>query len=275
MRNNMKKNQAQCRCCFYINKFITRYNMRKNNEKIIDAFKNTTGKWIQATRKGNTAIGKTLEDYFEIEENNIDAPDLAGFEIKSQRELAKSRITLFTKAPTNPKNANTLLRQRFGKTDDNDPNLKILHTTISHQKYNTHASGYNFTLQCNDNDEKIYLKVQENSTKKIISENVYWSYSVIDKIIKNKIQHLAFVEAEVKKENNVEFFNYRRMTLFSGLNLKQFLKFIRKSDGIVIDIRLGSYKSGKKYGKTHDHGTGFRIDRNQLESLYKKKFIVE
>ena len=31
-----------------------------------------------------------------------------------------------------------------------------------------------------------------------------------------------------------------------------------------IDIRIGVYKTGSNFGKTHDHGTGFRISDSNL-----------
>ena len=37
---------------------------------------------------------------------------------------------------------------------------------------------------------------------------------------------------------------------------------------IMLDIRIGVYKSGKHFGKNHDHGTGFRIKESDLECLY-------
>ena len=36
----------------------------------------------------------------------------------------------------------------------------------------------------------------------------------------------------------------------------------------MLDIRIGVYKSGQYFGKTHDHGTGFRIKESDLECLY-------
>lgn len=36
----------------------------------------------------------------------------------------------------------------------------------------------------------------------------------------------------------------------------------------MYDIRIGAYGSGKKLGKPHDHGSGFRIKENNLVNLY-------
>lgn len=69
--------------------------------------------WVTATRSGNTAIGKTFEDLLGKIEDNLAEPDFGDIEIKSQRELSKSFVTLFTKAPSYPKSANTYLRKNM------------------------------------------------------------------------------------------------------------------------------------------------------------------
>ncbi len=129
--------------------------------------------FVKSRRRSNTGIGKTFEDYIGVEENNIDKPDFAGYEIKAHREISSSYVTLFTKAPSFPKGANTYLKDTYG--------------TPSFTKF----------------------------------------LNMIDK----------------------------------GL--------------IMYDIRIGSYKTGKNIGKTHDHGSGFRILEKNLKTLYSASESVE
>jgi hypothetical protein len=55
--------------------------------------------WIKSNRKHNTGIGKTLEDYLKIKENNIALPDFGLMELKSQRIDTRSMMTLFQHEP--------------------------------------------------------------------------------------------------------------------------------------------------------------------------------
>jgi len=55
--------------------------------------------YVQSHRKGDTGIGKTLEDLLGITENNIAGPDFAIYELKAGRKESVSMLTLFTKAP--------------------------------------------------------------------------------------------------------------------------------------------------------------------------------
>ena len=71
-----------------------------------------------------------LEDYIGVVENNIDEPDLFGYEIKAHRNSVGSYITLFTKSPDFPKGANSILKDRYGVPYDDIPELKKLHTSM-------------------------------------------------------------------------------------------------------------------------------------------------
>ncbi len=64
--------------------------------------------FVKTHRRGNTGVGKTLEDLLGIEENNIPSPNAVNTELKSARRNAKSMLTLFTKSPL-PRRANTAI----------------------------------------------------------------------------------------------------------------------------------------------------------------------
>ncbi len=61
--------------------------------------------WVRSNRPHDTGIGKTLEDYLGITENNIALPDFGIMELKSQRTNTPSMMTLFTKSPDGITNA--------------------------------------------------------------------------------------------------------------------------------------------------------------------------
>ena len=128
--------------------------------KILQEFKEDFEKvrkagFIESHRSHNTGIGKTFEDLVNVVENNKQEVDyLDELELKSSRELSQSMVTLFTKAPSHPPQANTILRLKFGKDDKGQ---KILHTTIPGDKFNTFLGRYGFKLDINDKEEKIYI----------------------------------------------------------------------------------------------------------------------
>jgi hypothetical protein len=250
--------------------------MNNNINKMIEAFTKVKELGFKETRRsGNTGIGKSLEDFLGIRENNIDKPDLHDFEIKSQRELATSKVTLFTKAPTNPKGANAVLKDNFGTPDENFPDIKVLHTSVYHDHFNTHKGGYAFKLECDDQNEKMLLLIKNIEMDKIVSQEVYWSYPVLRDIVENKIKNLAFVTANTRSnKNGREEFHFTKMNLFTGITFENLLNYIKQEGGLMFDIRIGAYKSGKLYGRPHDHGSGFRVKPDHLRGLYTREIIV-
>lgn len=222
-------------------------------------------------RSNSTGIGKTFEDLIGIAENNITEPDLHGFEIKSQRNFSGSYVTLFTKSPTMPKNANTYLRIEYGSQDAKYPEIKVLHTSFFCDRYNSHNAGAQFSLRIDRVAEKIYILVKQGNGD--IDDSVYYSFENLRKAIK-KIENLAFVTADTKKVNGQEYFHFTKATIFSGFkSFKNFLDLLERGC-IMYDIRIGAYKSGKNKGKTHDHGSGFRIKREDMKKLYEHYHMI-
>jgi hypothetical protein len=246
-----------------------------NTNKIIKSFISDFTKiksfgFIKSHRKHNTGIGKTFEDLIGIKENNNLLIDYKGLiEIKSQRNYAENYITLFTKSPTYPKNANSILKDKFGYPDSENPEIKVLHTSIFYNSFNNCKDKFGFKLDILNN--KINLIIKDIKKNSIISDDISWDFNILENIINNKCSIIAFVNAETKVKNNMEYFHFISCKLLSGFNFKKFISAIQNND-IMFDIRIGSYKSGINKGKPHDHGSGFRIHKN---SLYKYFDIQE
>ena len=223
--------------------------------------------FVESHRKHNTGIGKTFEDLIGIKENNNLLVDYKGFiEIKSQRNNAESYITLFTKSPTDPKKANAILKNKFGYPDEKNPDVKVLHTSIFYNEFNNCKNKFGFKLDVlNDRLNLIIKDLKKNS---IISKNISWDFNTLENIINKKCSLIAFVNAETKIKNNIEYFYFKDCKLLFGFNFDKFLTAI-KNDDIMFDIRIGSYKSGINKGKPHDHGSGFRIHKNNLDKYFE------
>lgn len=223
--------------------------------------------FIISHRKHNTGIGKTFEDVAGIPENNSELADYKGIiELKSQRDLSNSYITLFTQAPTYPKNANTFLREEYGYPDKNHPHLKVLHTSFFYGKFNNLKDKYGFKMEILNN--KIMIRIINKKTEENMGNEISYDLDVLKNKIENKCSLIAFVTAETKMENNIEYFHFKKCILLSEFSYKKFIEAI-KQDDIMYDIRIGCYKSGKNHGKTHDHGSGFRIQKNKLSKYFK------
>ncbi|MBU4308271.1 MAG: MvaI/BcnI restriction endonuclease family protein [Nanoarchaeota archaeon] len=229
--------------------------------------------FVESHRKHNTGIGKTFEDLIGIVENNNCLADYEKvLELKSSRELSKSMVTLFTKAPTHPKGINSIMREKFGEPDQKAGKLKTIHTTFSALKFNTFFKRFGFKLEVNEEKRRIYILVKNLETDEIENIEIYYEFDKIKNIIEKKLDYIAYIKAETRKENEKEFFNFKKAILLSGLTFNKFIQFIK--EGLIIyDIRIGVYRSGNLKGKTHDHGSGFRVLKNNINRVFNVQEI--
>lgn len=248
--------------------------MDENTKKIIEIFNKIQNKRFKADRKGSTAIGKTLEDALMIKENNFDAPDLHNFEIKSHHKESDSFNTMFTKSASFPRAVNTTLRKKYGNPDSIHQDVKVLHTSIFANKWTPNKlKEYEFRLRLNDKEQNLELLTRDCFTKEY-EISATWTYEALKKTMLRKMKNLAYIKAlKIIDENHDEYFEYISMDLYLGLNFNMFLVLL-ESGHICFDLRMGAYKTGKKKGRSHDHGSGFRIKAKNIRELYSNHYLV-
>ncbi len=218
--------------------------------------------WIRTHRAGPTGIGKTLEDLLGIPENNYDEPDFGEYELKSCRIDSQSMLTMFTRAPQ-PASSNTYLREKYGYSSsayDNDE--KVLHSTLSADRFTPIANTGNMLKILCQNDG-IYIQSQREI------ENVYWSRDALKHCFEKKYKNkFVYAKALSRGVGANEEFHFIEAYEVSGFDYKAFIDMLE--DGkIYVDLRIGQYHYGKNKGKTHDHGTGFRIRESDQYLLFK------
>ncbi|MDY6025127.1 MvaI/BcnI family restriction endonuclease [Bergeyella zoohelcum] len=230
--------------------------------------------FVENTRPNNKdgGIGNTFEDLLGVVENNKSEADFYDFEIKSQRAFNTSVISLFTKAPEFPKGANSFLRETYGEVrDENHSNKKILYASVYGNRDAEIYSKYKMRLNVNRQEEKLELVIKDLEDK--ILTSVYWSFSLLEKSSK-KLKNLFLVFAETKKEGEKSFCFFKSGNIYYNFDFQKFLTEIENGN-IQFDIRIGVYNSGRNYGKTHDHGSGFRVKRENFQNLYSSFEKIE
>lgn len=218
--------------------------------------------WIKTHRSGPTGIGKTLEDLLGIPENNLDEPDFGDYELKSCRLNSNSMLTIFTKTPQ-PKGAANTLRMTFGYLSDTyDNDEKVLHSTLSADRYVTIANtGHSLKVVCDD--LKISIVAEDEK------EYAYWTREELKKAFEKKYKNkFVYAKAESKGLGADEYFKFTEAYEVSGFNYDAFVSLLEQGK-IFIDLRIGQYHGGTKNGQTHDHGTGFRIREVDQSLLFK------
>ena len=230
-------------------------------DDFIQAFQRVQARgWIQTHRSGPTGIGKTLEDLLGIPENNAGEPDFGVYELKSARSKSNSMLTLFTLAPQ-PKKANAYLLAKYGYIDAKKGKL-ALRTTLSTDRFANIQSKH--SMKMTFVDDRIYFESELG-----IEQVYYETDSLLQALRKKYAGELVYAYAEHKGSKANEHFKFHS-AYTATMNYEHFLDLLR--GGVVkIDIRLGLYPDGK----THDHGTAFRISpRDQDALLLNKRKIV-
>ena len=249
--------------------------MKDRKELIVERFLQVRNLgFVKSRRKNNTGIGKTFEDYIGVVENNIDEPDLFGYEIKSHREETASYITLFTKSPNFPSRANSYLKDRFGVPYDDNPALKKLHTSMFASRFNTFGSGLSFRLVNDRMRGIVKIGVYDVVSKELIDDSVGYTYDCLEKVLKKKLKDLFYVTAERKFIDEDEYFFFSKAEIYSNPSIDKFLELLDRGL-IMFDIRIGSYKSGRNVGKAHDHGSGFHILESNLRLLFSERIAID
>ncbi len=243
-------------------------------EELIEKFKIIKSRgWIPTNRHGDQCLGNAFEDLIGKTEDNKSEADYFGIELKAHRTITKSMVSLFSKSPSYPKGVNTYLRETYGVVED-DYGKKVLNTTVSGLKENTHRGGYGFKAVVDRENERILLQVRNLSTNAIVDDEIFWSFSVLEKALEKKIKKVAVLYGDEKIEEGQHFVRYTSMRILEGLTFEKLLSSIEEGL-LLIDIRIGVYASGKNAGKTHDHGTGFRIHLENLLNTYGKVRVIE
>ena len=246
-----------------------------NKRKMIARFREVKSMgYIPSHRTSDTGIGKTFEDCVGVAENNINAPDLFGFEIKAHRENSSSYVTLFTKKPSFPNDANSVLNAKFGTPYPNNPTLNSLHTSMFANKGNTYMGKYSFQLCVDLEAKKILIQVSDLQSGNILDKSVGYTFEEIEETLKNKLENLFYVSAKRQKSGGTELFLFHKADVYMHPSIERFINLLQEGE-IMYDIRIGSYKSGANYGKAHDHGSGFRILPQSLGKLFTYHEEVE
>lgn len=249
-----------------------------SEQELIFMFKEIKSRgWIDTKRHGDQCLGNAFEDLIGKEEDNKSEADFKGIELKSHRVITNSLLSLFSKSPSYPKGVNTYLREKYGVEDSEGFEKKVLNTTVSGKQFNTHRGGYNFKVEVDRQSRKLWLLVKKNSSGELVEgknsgKGVYWDFKVIENALIKKLNKIAILYGDEKDEQGKHYVRYTKMKILEGLTLEKMLKAIEVGD-LFIDIRIGVYASGRNIGKTHDHGTGFRIHLDKLLSYGTVKEI--
>jgi len=250
-------------------------------ENLIAEFKEIAAKgWIENARHGNAGgVGNTLEDLLGIEENNLPIPNAAEWELKAQRKNTTSLTTLFhiEPSPRAIKFVPQVLLLKYGWRHQ-EAGLKYSDDEMSFRQtiHGKSASDRGFMVKIDRKSQKVLIsfdskKVAEkhslwlSKVEQVIGlgelePQPYWGFDDLANKAGTKLLNCFYVQADMKKEDGKEFYNYSKVTMLQKFNFDGFLEELENGNILIdFDARTG-----------HNHGTKFRMRQNCLPNLYEK-----
>lgn len=240
--------------------------------------------WIENGRKGNAGgVGNTLEDLLGIEENNLPIPNAAEWELKAQRIDTSALTTLFhiEPSPRAVKFVSQILLSNYGwQHQEAGGKYPAAEMSFRQTIHGNSPSDRGFMVKIDRENRKVLIsfdhtqvadvhkdwlqEVNKRIGLKELNPQPYWGFDDLANKAGTKLLNCFYVQAEVQKENGIEFYKYSKVTMLQKFNFDGFLQELENGNIFVdFDARTG-----------HNHGTKFRLRQNYFPNLYKKATII-
>lgn len=248
-------------------------------EDLVAALREIRSKgWIPNARPGNVGgIGNTLEELLGLEENNLPIPNAAEWELKCQRIESSALTTLFhmEPSPRTLKLVSRVLLPKYGwrhelagiRYGDNEMSFR---QTI----HGRERSDRGFKIVVDRQLQKVLVSFDAGSVDPRHAEwlasverraglgelfpQPYWGFDDLYHKAGTKLLNCFYIQVEVKKEQEREFYHYSKILILQGFSFGGFLTALEEGDVLVdFDARTG-----------HNHGTKFRLRQNARPRLY-------
>ena len=223
--------------------------------------------WIPCSHKNYGSAGLKLEKLLGINIGNFELPDYYGIELKTKKSIKEENITLFCATPDKYLFEIKRLYNLYSYPENQNSEYKILSKRIMQGKLCYVSNNTYFTLKVDKNKKKLFLLIYDNKYNQI--DESYWSFDILKEKLERKITYLCYTKVKTQYSLNQLYVKYVDDQYFKLKSFNCFIDLIEQ--GIInVTIRVGTFKSGKRIGQIHDHGTGFCISEKDLEKLFTK-----
>jgi hypothetical protein len=217
------------------------------------------------------AAGNMLESLLEVPTNNLPVMNCGEWELKTHQKSSSALITLFHKepSPTAIKFVPCILVPDYGWAAGG----KYANSERSFRQ-TIHCGAYSdrgFTVNIDRKLRKIAIAFDVNKValvhaawKSVVKQDLnpqpYWGFDDLAATARSKLVNCFYIQPEVKFENKVKYFWYKKITKLSNFIFDNFINGIENGNiRIDFDARTG-----------HNHGTKFRVCSSYFETLYER-----
>ncbi|CAA6828485.1 MAG: Unknown protein [uncultured Sulfurovum sp.] len=217
---------------------------------------------LAAIKKGDTAIGHSLETALGIAQNSSKSPDYKGIELKSYRQKSskskESRKNLFAQVPnwklSKFKSSREIL-DTFGY--ERDDAFKLYCTSSTKGR---NSQGLILRLDSNVN------QLVENSNQKEIGDFVVWLMSDLKSRLLEKHNETFWIGAKSTMVHGIEHFQYQKI-LHTRKPIPSAFEFLIEQGEITLDHLI---KRNSK-GRVSEKGPLFKVSNTALSMLFPEQ----
>lgn len=234
--------------------------------------------WIPNARPGNAGgIGNTLEDLLGIKENNLPIPNAAEWELKCQRAETAALTTLFHMEPSPRalKFVPNILLPKYGwKHELAGTSYPANEMSFRQTIHGLERSDRGFMVEIDKSNRKVLISFDaskvdsrhadwlESVKKRVgldeLNPQPYWGFDDLNHKAGTKLLNTFYVQAEVMKDGEKEFFHSNRILILRGFSIDNLVKALVEGN-VLVDFNA---RSG------HNHGTKFRLRQIARPKLY-------
>lgn len=249
--------------------------MNKEIQSLINQFHIIARKrWIPSVSSSFGSIGITFEQQLNKKADSLYFPDYYGIEIKCTSRYSRYPLFLFTIAfdGTTFPEINRIV-EKYGYYDTVYTDKKVLYETLRFKQKTIVNDTYQFQLELNKLEEKIYLCVYDMNDNLIEKESFVYLKSISDHLLL-KLNTLAIIYASQKTESEQKYFRYYKIAIYKLTDFETFLKLL-ETDKIEISLISRIGKSGSDAGRYRNKNLVFAIKKDKIENLFKQIFIFD
>lgn len=156
------------------------------------------------------------------------------------------------------------INEKYGNFDKDFPEKKTLIRKIRCNELSKLKNIYYLSLEIEK--DKLFLTVYDKN-KILIEKEAYIFLETIKEHLNSKIKQLAIIKASKKKIDDIEYFRYYLITLYTLKNFETFINLLINGD---IEVTLNSRinKTGITAGRYYNKNLIFQIKKDNLEKLF-------
>lgn len=189
--------------------------------------------------------------------------------LKIKKELTRNYIKIILLSPKGESNLEMhRLKEKYGYCLEGSKK-KILNCSIQANCNTLVGSRYQFRLEIDYIEEKIYLIISDKSFNRI-EKKTFWTFNDLKKRLFHKYNYLVILKIWPKIEKQKLWCKYYDIEF---LQLKYFYMFLKLIEDGTIRVTFNVKENTKSYhrrGEVIDYGTTFEIQELDMVKLFNK-----